>query len=604
MLCPFFYSGDAMKTHVSYKRKLLLAGFFSLCLSFTAQILAQSDILPAKTLSSGSTWVVDKTTRLNGLTIAEGAALKAPTGHSLTLSVDGTEYPIKPGFYEGNVVLTVTDEINVKYRDLAPHHFRTALYIEDGKIVPSKSVQATIASGEVTGENAKDVSITSTGDRFNGILVTGNSKYRIENPAIEFTGNGGDDFAGFGAALMSSGHADVTVENAKITTRGAVRTAIFVGGNSTMHVNNSFIDTYNGVLPADYKFNISLGNMFEAPWVLGVMGNVRAMNVVDNGVIYYNNSHIRTHGWGALSSDDPKNVRIYATNTLIETIGSGYGTYAIGDGINTFSHCTFNVADVGAIIAGTGTAIFTDGTVVNSGRYGVTAHSGSGGTLTIEKGSVFNTKSTAIEAKGRGIHIMVDDAKINAGNGVILQALINDDPYANNPAAAASVGVPIGGPPAAAASPASNEKKKESSTNVEATFKNVALNGDFINSMTSLGDMNLRFEKATITGAISTATAIPSTGQTPTRGTYYLIGDVKNTLTATNDKFGVKVSLDGVSTWTVNKTSYLTGLTLAQGASLAAPQGSTLTMTVNGARTPIKAGSYTGKVVLLVAPGA
>lgn len=548
---------------------------------------------PIQAVAAGSSWVVDHTTHLTSLTIGEGARVSAAPGHSVSLTVDGTSLPMVPGFYEGNVVLTVTDEIIVNYRDQAPHHFRAAVYVDDGKLVADKSVLAAVAEGEVTDTSAKNVSITSNDDRFNGIWVTGNSRYLIDHPVIYFTGNGGDDFAGFGAALMSTGHAEVTVEKAHIVTRGAVRTAVFVGGDSTMHVNDSFIDVYNGVLPANYKFNISLGGMFEAPWILGLIGNVRATNIVDNGTVYYDNSTIRTHGWGALSSDDPKHIHLYATNSTIETVGSGYGSYAIGDSLNHFSHCTFKVADVALIIAGGGSADFTDGTVVNSGRYGVMMHSGSGGTLTIDKGSAITSQSTAIEVKSRAANIIVDGASINAKNGIILQAMVNDDPYADNPAAAAAVGVPIMagsfvGPP------------RSEIKDVVATFRNVTLQGDFINSMTKLGSLNLTFEKASVTGAISSATAAPSSGQAPTRATYYLIGDVTNTLAESLDKHGVSVSLDGDSSWVVAKSSYLTSLKIAKGAKLSAPSGQTLTLWVDGARKPLHAGHYAGHIELSV----
>src|ERR1700678_4543460 len=107
---------------------------------------------------------------------------------------------------------------------------------------------------------------------------------------------------------MSSGTADVTLLNAKITNKGAVRTAVFVGGNSTMHVKNTTID---------------VDKMMAVPWMLGLTGNIRATNLVDNGTAYYSDSHIRTQGWGALSTDDTKRVRMYVSNTTVETVDSG-----------------------------------------------------------------------------------------------------------------------------------------------------------------------------------------------------------------------------------------------------------------------------------------
>jgi hypothetical protein len=112
--------------------------------------------------------------------------------------------------------------------------------------------------------------------------------------------------------------------------------------------------------------------------------------------------------------------------------------------------------------------------------------------------------------------------------------------------------------------------------------------------------MSVSLEESTITGAISTATSYPSSGQEPTRETFRTIGDVKNTLGPFVDKYGLKVSLNKHSRWVVTQTSYLTGLTLANGAAISAAEGSKVTMLVNGATTPIKAGNYTGKIEMRV----
>jgi hypothetical protein len=291
---------------------------------------------------------------LTSLTIAPGGMLSAPANKSLSLTVNGIGTEIQAGSYAGNVVLSVTEDIPVKYHDLDPHHYRAALYVNDGSVDASRSVTAAIARGTIGNSNADGIVITSNEPRFNGIVVTGNSKYVVESPVIHMTGNGGNDFAGFGAAIMSSGTADVTVNNARIVNRGAVRTAVFVGGHSVMHVNNSSIETYNGTLPTDYKFTIDVGRMMEVPWMLGLSGNLRATNLVDHGTVYYNNSHIRTQGWGALSTDDAAVVRMYVRNCLIETVESGYGAYSIGDSVDHFSQSLLNVGARGRNKSGAG----------------------------------------------------------------------------------------------------------------------------------------------------------------------------------------------------------------------------------------------------------
>jgi hypothetical protein len=136
-------------------------------------------------------------------------------------------------------------------------------------------------------------------------------------------------------------------------------------------------------------------------------------------------------------------------------------------------------------------------------------------------------------------------------------------------------------------------------TEVTATFKNTTLAGDIVTSMTSRGDVLVNFENAAITGAITTSTAVP-VGE-PSYEKFYLIGEVVHTYCATDDEHGIKVSLDETSTWVVDETSYITGLTVAEGAAVKAPDGQNLTMTVDGAPTPISAGSYGGDIVIVVA---
>jgi hypothetical protein len=73
----------------------------------------------SKKIESGSTWEVAETTKLAGLNIEEGSAIKAPEGYSVTMTVDGIEtgqvleswtgkdYKFAPGTYKGDIVLTV-----------------------------------------------------------------------------------------------------------------------------------------------------------------------------------------------------------------------------------------------------------------------------------------------------------------------------------------------------------------------------------------------------------------------------------------------------------------------------------------------------------------
>ena len=89
---------------------------------------------------SGS-YVAEATEKLASLTIAADAALSAPAGKCLTLTVDGVNRQIEPGSYTGDVVLTVSDAVQVDYENHGKvDHFEmaNAVVISDGKYVPEK----------------------------------------------------------------------------------------------------------------------------------------------------------------------------------------------------------------------------------------------------------------------------------------------------------------------------------------------------------------------------------------------------------------------------------------------------------------------------------
>ncbi len=560
---------------------------------------AWSQVSPA-TGSDRAPAVVSDTVSYDSLTIAPGEVPIAPAGKTLTLTVDGVQTDPVPGTYKGKVVLSVADDIPVTFMSLPAHHFRTALYVHDGAPVASKSVAAAVLAGKADAKVAKDLRIESHGERFNGIVVDGHGGYTIDHPIIDLTGNGGNDFAGFGAAIMATGHADLTVERPIIRTHGAIRTAVFVGGSATVTLNDAEIEVSNGTLPPDYAFTVDVGKMMEVPWMLGLSGNARATNLVEDATVHYNRSHIRVQGWGAMSTDVTKRTRMFVNDSLIEVIDSGYGAYSIGDSVDTFDHSVIRAADIGAIMAAEGSVTFTNGTLVESGRYGVMMHSGTGGgTLTIDKGSLLRSRQTAIQVKGIGTNIVVDDAKVVSGSGVILQAMENDDPFMK---AMMSGHLPAGmaAPPPGMGADGDHPRGSLSpaSPDVIAVFRNISLAGDFYNGRTKPSAMRLSFENATVTGVISTSTTAPATGQEPTRETYREIGHVSNTVSPSKPGNDLSVTLDGRSHWTVTGRSYLSSLTLAPGARLDTVAGHHLRLTVGGKTKPLRTGSYRGSIML------
>lgn len=576
-----------------------------------------------KAVAAGDNWDVAATTRLSQLTIGEGASITAPAGHDLTMTVDGVETPIASGTYTGDIVLTPAESIIEDYAGMGTeqeYHYRAAVYVNDGAYQPGQSVEAAVTAGSVSDTVAEGVAIQSVGDEFMGIVIDGNSPYRIDRPKIYLQGNGVNDFNGFGAAIRIDGSSKITVEAADIKNKGVVRTGIWVGGDAEAVVNNATIEVSDGVLPADYGWSWVNGGggdsgdvMMEVPWMLGIVGNNRATLVVGNGIVHYNDSYIKAQRWGAMSTDAVQEVELYVNDSHVEVVESGYGGYADGNSLVSFSGSTVDVPDYGLIMSG-GSGVITDGTIVISGANAVMSHGGPRGTLTIDKGSVLTTSKAVIQLKGASPSILVDGAELKSANGIILQAMANDDPNRRGPGGpppgpdgAAPGGEAGGAPPGAPPRMGGKYSVTDGDNNIDARFRNVVLNGDFLNSMPGQCGMNLVFESAQLTGAISTAIpehAIGPNGEEiviqESTELYYLIGEQTETLAATEDADGANVALDGNSSWTVNRTSYLTGLSLAAGATLNAPGGRDLVLTVDGQETAIGAGTYKGAIVLRV----
>jgi len=501
-----------------------------------------------KTLEAGEVWEISETTTLFELVIAEGAQIRPPENHTITLSVDGVGTAVSPGRYRGDVVLTVTPEIMLPGGPDDP--FRAAVYVENGTYVAEKSVGPMVTRGSVTDTDATDIKIISREGGFNGVIVTGSEKstYTLAGPMIILAGNGGDDATGRGHGIMVSGNAEVFIENARLYGAGAHRSAVYAGGHSIVHVNDSEIETRNGPDEAGAGEGI--------PWHLGITGNCRATHAVESASVYYTDTHIKSQGWGALSTDSPEKLLLTATGCLVETAESGYGACSTGNEFHTYSGCTFNAADYGVIIGGGATHVITDRTEVNSGGIGVMMHTGAGGRLVIDKGSVLNTAKDIIRVRGRGADILVDGAILNTESGVILHAMPDDTPPAG-----ASV---------------------KDSGDVTAVFKNTVLDGDIINSRTAAGAMTVTLENATVTGAITTGSG--ESGHSD----------------GFEAPYGISVTLDEKSSWTVSRSSHLTRLTIAKNRTVTAPYGYRLTMTVDGATTHPNAGTYEGDIVLNV----
>ena len=593
------------------------------------------------TVTSGDTVTISSTTRVAAVTIASGGTLTAPSGYSLTMTVNGVETgqaltatggadtAFVAGSWRGDIVLTVTEAVDVAWQSLT-YPFRQAVYVSDGAVVAAESVYAAVVGGRLSSTSADNIRITSTGQCFDGVYVS-DSAYTLTRPTISLSGNGRCDFVGYGAALVADGtSANVVVDGAAISNHGAVRTGVVVTNGATALIKNSSIQVSNGTLPSDYIATVDLNKMESAPWMLAIDGNVRATNLLgNNSIAAYVNSSVTSETWGVLSTDAGSNCTLVAVNSVVTNSGGdGYGTYVIGDAVEYLLGTQFDVGTYATIFTG-GTATYGDSdaatvaalnkslslgltaqdlrslkarsTVVNSRRFGFMWHGQ--GTLTIEGGTQINSPHATFLNKGQQIDVTVDGSKgarLNPRDGVIVQVIDNDDPGP----------VMVGGvlENAGVYTQPTGEPTKDSSFDVTAShdtdsicaFTDIQLHGDFYNGMRGDLNMVLNFSSSRVEGVIS-ATLAEHSVDTIDSSNWWELGKVSNTPQAAINN-GAIVSLADGSQWTVTGTSYLTSLTLDATSSVSAKGfGKSVTMTVDGTKTALKAGNtYTGAIVLSV----
>ena len=581
-----------------------------------------------KTVSAGETWVVEETTKLNVLTIEEGGTIAAPEGKVFAISVDGRGFEALPGTYYGNVVVSVVDPYMLPpsciFRDTnrwTP--LRAALVVRDNKIVAEESMTAHIVSGEVTEKSAKGFAITTIDPHFNGMIITGDSEYSIDDAFLAFEGKGDNDFEGAGAGVACYENARVEITNSQFNFSAVTRCTVHAGGDSIVRVKNSELrndSPHTGMRPA---------------WCMGLDGTNRAIQLCDRASIEFDNCYLKGNGWGVISVDGPEQTRMVLRNSKMELSGTrarGYGAFVFGDCKAVFDHCEINVNGYPVLLntEHDGYAHFTNGTVVKAPLYGMQSFRDSCGKFIVDKGSIIKSRKACMSLKGCCTYIYIDDASLISEEDIICQLTDNDDP---------GVTVDHYCPPIGEVDTYIEGRDLTTAVDGNDVFvyiSNSQLKGDFLNSTTALmancrvaggahfdlnddalnatmsdnleenGDkfvedtstqsaknLYIELKNASINGVVSAATQCYREDVTRIDpSNQYEISNVFQTpAPAVNN--GVILSVDKDSKWIVAGTSYLTALDIADTGIVVAKK-----MTVDGVETPIAPGSYRGQIVL------
>ncbi len=406
---------------------------------------------------------------------------EVPSGTPGSVAVETAPISPEKGLYEGGMTR-------------GSCAYRTALFVDGGKISANQSVTGAITGGSMDDSSITGGAIDSDNVHFNGVMVN-NSDYIIKNLTMTADGSGGNDFKGFGAGVAVYGKSRVEADGYVFSGAGAVRHGVFAGGNTpedqlTVTVKNSFVKA-NGS-----KYESAAEGMSSCPWMLGISpdGHARATMCDGYSHVNYEKDILLSDGWGVLSVDDTGDTKDFGTYSIemwvrdsvidVTTESSNdpscYATYSIGGCRNRFYGCVVGngaasdqfkalkaaLPDTGvvydyatkkygltyaAVVANEhASAGWYDGCQVttkygvmyhktNNVRYVPGANDDSSKTLpacgvTEVQDSSFHTQGAAFLIKACTPAIDVKNSKFVSDKGVIVQLMTCDDPGMGTPA--------------------------------------------------------------------------------------------------------------------------------------------------------------------------
>lgn len=336
----------------------------------------------------------------------------------------------------------------------------------------------------VTDTSATGLHIESTWEGFNPIIVK-DSDYTINDAYISIDSDGDGtvtcDFSGLGAAIAAYGDSVLRINNSTVNVSGVANLALFADDGADVIIKNSKFHSDGGTLYEGYLNSPDQSTMVAPPWILGIMGTSRTTNLMgtDSSTTVID-SDMSAAQWAILSTDSGTNMKLNVVNTTMSLTGAdypiqaggtfdteygatgaaanpytsraGYGTYTIGDADERFYGVDMTVGTYANILTG-GSATYTSlqagtpvdlvdangnlletyipteskTTTINSDTFGFMAHQGTD-TLSLLNNTVVTSGYTSILHKtGCDLTVTVDNSTLNPGNGILIQAMDNDD---------------------------------------------------------------------------------------------------------------------------------------------------------------------------------
>ena len=378
--------------------------------------------------------------------------------------------------------ITTQNISEMKASSFATNNSDTSRPQDEGKIY----VGYAITDGALDAENSnwegdvtKPIELANEvdGEGFTAVRAYGDTTASVTGTLIlkdDSDGQVVSDFKGVGAAITGADGATIYVNDMNYYSEGFARSFAVVQ-NSTMVVTNSDITALGKNALTDawdgYYNSANTSMMISPPWVLGIQGGIRGVNLLGVGsTLVVADSTVATGGWGVLSTDGCTSPYMYLYNSSLDVLpesvggmnsgweifgydkdayGTGYGTFLIGGAVEFFYGMTVNGATYASILNGgdvsyeglkngtTYEAKAEDGTVVGSYTakadvdtvintvFGVMAFNT--GTIKILEGATVNSAEDTILYKSGNPDITIDGGKVNPGNGIILEMIDNDD---------------------------------------------------------------------------------------------------------------------------------------------------------------------------------
>lgn len=175
-------------------------------------------------------------------------------------------------------------------------------------------------------------------ETYNSVIILNDAEHTSEAAYAD-----GSRELSLGVGVYNTGEKTLSrIKNSYIWTSGSIRSAVAITNQSKVVVEDSYIESTGG-------------KTCHKPVTRLLLSTCRS-NIIMGGTAYYYNSTVRSFDWGALSTDTggPNATYLYAYNVNTLNEGGGYGTYADTNCFVYIYGSDMTSAEMGGFIAGPG----------------------------------------------------------------------------------------------------------------------------------------------------------------------------------------------------------------------------------------------------------